>query len=195
MGSVRIDLEPEPVEPRTAFVRVVEIIDVVGRAVDVAAEDKRVGVPPVVVRLGLDRRGVGGVDREPGPVEEDRKLWGSIVHADRDLSVAGLRRPVRKVRIGVARMEGLDQAIAAGTIQRDGCPVGRPRRPAPQGHQKPIGATGLDREFPFDALARLHDDIPGVDLSDHRERQKNRQKSVGKLHPRRSREGEAEVVP
>ena len=49
--------------PDFPSLRVFEVVDVVGRAVDVATEPQLVGLLPRVVGLGLDGRAVGGWDR------------------------------------------------------------------------------------------------------------------------------------
>ncbi len=54
-GPLFGDLEPEPVQAGPALIRVLEVIDIVGRAIHVAAEPQLVGLLPGVVRLGLDR--------------------------------------------------------------------------------------------------------------------------------------------
>ena len=69
--TVAGDIELEPVEPRASFPRVIEVIDVVGRSVHIAAEDDLVGVLPRVVRLGLECRPVGGGNVHPCPFDLD----------------------------------------------------------------------------------------------------------------------------
>jgi hypothetical protein len=64
-------LETEPVEPRLTFAGVVEVVDVIGGAVDIASEPEKVGLPPGVVGLGLNGGSVRGGECECPPLDSD----------------------------------------------------------------------------------------------------------------------------
>ena len=103
LGSVH--LEPEPVETGLALLRVVEVIDVVRRAVDVAPEPR--GLASCQVSLGSASMAgrSASVSRKIRPVKADRdrapaadRRLGSEVTAD-----GPIRRPVGKRRRGPGR--------------------------------------------------------------------------------------------
>ena len=95
--------------PDLPSLRVVEVVDVIGRAVDVASEPQQVGLPPGVVGLGLDRGIVGGGKFKSLPLDADRQgsIAGTRLPREHERGLAVAIWPIGKVEVGVTRVQFL----------------------------------------------------------------------------------------
>ena len=140
-------LETEPVEPRLTFVGVVEIIDVVGGAIDVAAEPQLVGLLPRVVGLGLDRRAVRVGECQIASTR--RGLERGIAPALRLLASIRLAWPSRagpigEIEVRIARVQLLGEPVCSGPCQLDREPVIGLDAAALEGDREAVGLAGLE---------------------------------------------------
>jgi len=111
-----LHFELEPVEAAFSLIGVGKIIQVVGRAMDIAAELQRVGLLPSVVGLGLDGYAFRCGERELPPLNAHQERGATRIIAsgqrDRDRAVRG--RSAGQEPIGIARVHFLaDRNVSA----------------------------------------------------------------------------------
>ncbi len=108
---LRGHLEPEPVESRFPFVGILEIVDVIGGAVDVAAEPQLVGLLPRIVGLGFDCGAIGVGKCQIPPLDADGKRSGigDPVPDECQAGLAVTRWAIGQVEVRIARVDLLGE--------------------------------------------------------------------------------------
>ncbi len=160
--GVRVgQFKTKPVETILALVPVVQVVHVIRRPVHVAAQDERVGVLPVIVRLRLDRVLLGGGQPDGRSLDQDGERTGRAGGLDREPNGATRSCPDREPEVRVAPMQGLAKRGAVGKPRLDPQLLGTREIAGTYGNQKAQNLVGVRfRQNPCDrGVWRDRDDL------------------------------------